>query len=86
MCIRDRYGNECTQGGCIITGKYQGANMPPGQDPNVEVVDGKDGTYTFKLWMKAGADVNVCDYAGRSALDCAKRCGYYEVERVFKGV
>ena len=27
----DRFGNECTQGGCHIAAKLQGPNMPPGQ-------------------------------------------------------
>ena len=55
----DRFGNECTKGGALISGKLQGSNMPPGQDPNVEVVDKGDGRYIFKLWLKAPADVKL---------------------------
>jgi len=55
----DRFGNDCTKGGAWILGKLQGSNMPSGQDPNVEVVDQKNGRYTFKLWLKAPADIKL---------------------------
>lgn len=55
----DKYGNECTKGGAVISGKLTGPNLPPGQDANVEVVDNNDGSYVLKLWLKAPADIKL---------------------------
>lgn len=55
----DKYGNECTHGGAIVTGKLTGPNLPPGQETNVPVEDSDDGQYKLHLCLKAPADVKL---------------------------
>jgi len=65
----DRFGNECTQGGAIITAKLQGANVPPGHDPNLEVVDNGNGRYIFKAWVKGPSDFKLYISIFKHAID-----------------
>lgn len=53
-----------TKGGVLVRGKLQGPNMPSGQDPDVQVVDKRDGTYVFKVCLKVSS---CCPYGTKHA-------------------
>jgi len=65
----DKYGNECTRGGAVISARLGGPNIPQGQDTNVPVEDCNNGTYLLHLALKGPADVKLAiTVSGRKRL------------------
>lgn len=59
MVAVDKYENECTNGGAIVTARLGGPNLPQGQDTNVPVRDLDNGTYILDLSLKSPADIKL---------------------------
>ena len=59
VVARDRCGNQLEHGGAAVAGRLQSANLPPQQEPNLEVEDKEDGTYDLKVHMKGAIELKV---------------------------